>query len=85
MSTIANWGAYRSERNSLSITPADPGILRNTSPELPASRPLPEYPTDVRAPEPHDAPVPEPMDPPPPDPGKSPPKKDPEKKPRSVP
>jgi hypothetical protein len=87
MSAIANWGAYRSERNSLSIKVVEPEILRNASPEKPAPRPRPDFPTDVPVPEPHDVPVPEPMDPPAPNPGKTPPpeKQEPEKKPRPVP
>jgi hypothetical protein len=87
MSAIASWGAHRAERNSLSIKAADPGILRSGSPEMPAPRPLPDFPTDVPVPEPHDVPVPDPIDPPPRDPGHVPPpaRPEPEKKPRSVP
>jgi len=80
MSAIAKWGAIRSERNSLAIQPVDPDILWNADPGAPPSRPLPDFPTDVPAPEPHDVPVPEPMDPPVRDPGK-PPDSDPEKQP----
>jgi hypothetical protein len=88
MSAIANWGAYRSERNSLSIKATDPGILRNASPDKSEPRPLPDFPTDVPAPQPHDVPVPEPMDPPVRDPGEPPasePAKPPNPKPRPVP
>lgn len=87
ISVIANWGSVRSERNSFAIKAVDPGILRDNAPSQSSPRPLPDFPTDVPAPEPHDVPVPEPMDPPAPDPGKSPApeKPEPEKKPRPVP
>lgn len=88
MSRIANWGAVRSERNSLAIKVVDPGILRLAGPGSPAPRPLPDYPTDVPAPAPHDVPVPEPIDPPVPEPGKPPatdPSKQPDPKPKTRP
>ena len=50
MSAIANWGAVRSERNSLAIQPVVPGILWDADPGTSPSRPMPDYPTDVPAP-----------------------------------
>jgi hypothetical protein len=87
MALIANWGTVRSERNVLSIKVLCPSIESNETPEKSTPRPLPEFPTDVPAPEPHDVPVPDPIDPPPRDPGKTPKpsKPEPEHKPRSVP
>ena len=85
--TLADWGAIRRERNTFSLIPPVPEIVRDESPEAPSPRPLPEFPTDVPAPEPHDVPVPEPVDPPVPKPEKVPPptKPKPNPKPRSVP
>ena len=83
---LANWGAVRAERNALKVL--SPGISQNDPPETPSPR-LPDFPTDVPAPEPHDVPIPEPIDVPPPDPGRVPaePSKRPgqDPKPRSVP
>jgi hypothetical protein len=82
---LANWGEVRAERNALKVL--DPGYAHADSPDPPSPR-LPDFPTDVPAPEPHDVPPPEPIDVPPPDPGEVPaapkrPGQDP--KPRTVP
>jgi hypothetical protein len=64
---------------------SDRGLRFSLQPELPDGDPLerptslPDYPTDVPAPQPHDVPAWEPVDDPPPDPGQ------PQPKPRPIP
>src|SRR5688572_646453 len=70
----------RSDRLAFKLEVSDPGFPRDAPPESPPPRPLPTFPTDVPAPEPHDVPVPEPIDVPPPDPGEVPPAAKPPKK-----
>jgi hypothetical protein len=86
MAAMASCGALRSGRQGLAakLKVTVPDILGGVSPEIPQPDTLPEFPTDVPAPEPHDVPVPEPMDPPLPDPGDVPPpaEAEPEHKPK---
>jgi hypothetical protein len=73
---------WRGRAMQYSLVPQHPhGDPLELSGEPPQEEPtpLPEFPTDVPAPEPHDVPAWEPVDPPPPDPG------EPQPKPRPIP